>query len=75
MSQKDFVGEPCGCGECVQAGVSHLQQVRDPRSGKWLHGYELSRWYEARQRFRDAARAAVGAKGRHEKGFEKLVGD
>lgn len=73
MTQKDFIGEPCACGECVQAGVSYLQQVRDPRTGGWLHGYALSRWYEARERFREAARSAVGERGRHGSGFEPLV--
>lgn len=73
MSLKDFVGAPCDCGQCVQAGVNSLEQVRDPRSGAWLHGYDLKRWYEARQKFRDAARAAVGERGRHGQGFEKLV--
>ena len=73
MTAKDFVGPPCGCPQCQQAGVDALEQVRDPRSGAWLHGYELKRWYEARDRFRADARAAVGPRGRHASGFEKLV--
>lgn len=64
---------PCTCPECYQAGVSALPQRKDPRTLAWLHGYDLKRWYEARERFRTAARAAVGAHGRHANGFEKLV--
>lgn len=73
MNTKDFIGPPCSCGECVQAGMSQYEQVRDPLSGAWLHGYALKHWYDARERFRDAARAAVGDRGRHGGGFEKLV--
>lgn len=65
--------EPCQCHDCIVAGVSTRPQRLDPRDG-WLHGLALSRWYQARDRFRTAARAAVGAKGRHVNGFEQLVG-
>jgi hypothetical protein len=73
MNKSDFVGFPCGCGECVQAGVSNREQRRDPHTGKWLHGYALKRWYESRDRFQQLARAAAGKPGRHAAGFEKLV--
>lgn len=75
MSQKDFIGPPCDCGACRQANVDALEQVRDPRSGKWLHGYQLKAWYGARDKFREAARAAVGPRGRHASGFEKLAAE
>jgi hypothetical protein len=75
MNRSDFIQPPCTCGECQQAGVSGLEQRRDPRTGVLLHGYALKRWYAARETFRQAARAAVGATGRHAQGFEKLVND
>ena len=46
MKTQDFIREPCSCGECQQAGVSALEQRRDPWTGKWLHGYDLKRWYQ-----------------------------
>lgn len=73
MKPEDFIGAPCACGECMQAGVQTLETRRDRETGRWLHGYALKRWYEARDRFREQARAAVGAPGRHAKGFERLV--
>ena len=73
MRLQDFRSAPCSCPECRQAGVDALEQVRDPWSGRLLHGHDLRRWYEARDRFRTLARKAVGAPGRHGKGFEKLV--
>lgn len=74
MNRADFVGPPCGCGECVQAGVSQLPQRRDPHSGRMLHGYDLRGWYLAYERFRAAARAAVGPKAPRGGGFSKLAG-
>jgi len=73
MKPADHVGPPCSCPLCVQAGVTQLEARRDPRSGVWLHGYDLKRWYEARDQFRRAARSAVGEPGRHAKGFERLA--
>lgn len=70
---EDFIGPVCGCPECQQAGVADQEQRRDRQTGVMLHGYGLRRWLEAREQFRRAARAAVGPKGRHAKGFEKLV--
>lgn len=72
MTARDMIQPPCSCGECQQAGVSALEQRRDPQTGQWLHGYPLKRWYEARERFRTLARAAVGPRGRHANGLEKL---
>jgi hypothetical protein len=73
MRDADFIGAPCACPECSQAGVSDQPIRRDPRSGRWLHGYDLKRWLQAQQDFMRAARAAVGPKGRHAQGFEPLV--
>ena len=61
-SPADFIGPPCGCPACVQAVVNEHEQRRDPWTGKWLHGYDLKRWYEARERARAAYRAS-GPKG------------
>lgn len=55
MKPEDFRREPCTCPECIQAGVSTLEQVRDPQSGRWLCGYPLKRWYEAKAQFESAA--------------------
>lgn len=56
MRPEDFIAAPCACGACQQANVTQLEVRRDPRSGRWLHGYELKRWYEARQAAREAFR-------------------
>lgn len=73
MKQEDIYGPPCGCGECIQAGVELEQTRRDPHTGKMLHGYALRRGLDAFAEFTKLARAAVGARGRHAKGFEKLA--
>lgn len=73
MKPGDFIGEPCECHECFQAGIAGQSPRRDPRTGEWLHGYALKRWYEQFDLFRSSARAAVGERGRHGKGFEPLV--
>ncbi len=73
MNPRDITADPCGCGECIQANVANERQRRDPRSGALIHGYALRRWLDARDAFVKTARAAVGAKGRHGSGFEKLV--
>lgn len=65
MMLSDIEREPCGCVECQQAGVVGLKQRRDPRTGMWLHAYDLKRWYAARDAFRAAARKAIGGPGRH----------
>lgn len=65
--------EPCQCHDCIVAGVSTRPQRLDPRTREYLHGVALARWWSARDAFVKAARAAVGAKGRHANGFEKLV--
>lgn len=51
MKPQDFEQAPCHCPQCVQAGVSELPQIRDRHTGKWLHGYDLKRWVEARDSF------------------------
>lgn len=73
MKRSDFIGPSCDCVPCRQAGVNGREIVRDYHTGYWLHGYDLKRWYDARERFRQQARAAVGARGRHAAGLEKLV--
>lgn len=52
MKIEDFIGPPCGCHLCTVAGVSNLEIRRDPWTGRWLHGVDLRRWYQARERFR-----------------------
>lgn len=47
MRREDFERAPCKCPECQQAGVTDLEQRRDPQTGGWLHGYALRRWYDA----------------------------
>jgi hypothetical protein len=60
---EDFEREPCGCGECVQAGVSGRPQKRDPQTGKWLHGYDLKRLYQAQDSFWKKFKAMASTKG------------
>lgn len=59
-SRSDFEQAPCPCGECVQAGVAGFPQLRDWSSGKWLHGYDLKRVYEAKDAFWKKAHEAFG---------------
>jgi hypothetical protein len=51
MNTADFRRPPCQCLDCQQAGVNDLEQIRDPRSGSWLHGRDLKRWYLAEREF------------------------
>lgn len=60
--RQGFEGSPCGCEECLVAGVvdrpvrfvpvePHARVVLGLQStirGRWIHGWELARWYEAR---------------------------
>ncbi len=73
MKPVDYIGDCCECPECSQAGVSEKPIRRDPRSGAWMHGQALRRWYEAYENFQRLARTAVGGTGRHAAGFEPLV--
>ncbi len=73
MKPADYIGHCCDCALCRQADITDRPTRRDPWTGAMLHGYELKRWYEAYDYFLKRARAAVGPKGRQEKGFEKLV--
>jgi hypothetical protein len=68
MNLRDIQGEPCSCGQCVQAGVSDKPIRRDPHSGVFLHGYDLRRWYEARDGFLAKARKVVGTLAEREPG-------
>lgn len=58
MRIEDIEQPPCACGECVQAQVTDKPRRRDPRSGRLLHGYELKRWYQAK----DACLTSLKAK-------------
>ena len=60
MKHEDFERPPCPCPPCVQAGVSGRTQIRDHATGRWLHGYDLARWYAAREAFWAGCREAVG---------------
>lgn len=51
MKADDYQRDPCRCPDCVQAGVSDRMQIRDRYSGAWLHGYDLKRWWAARDQF------------------------
>ena len=51
MRREDISQPPCSCPDCRQAGVSDRPVVRDPHSGKLLHGQELRRYYEAADGF------------------------
>lgn len=62
MKREDHVKAPCGCPECIQAGVSKLEQVRDPQSGEWLHGYRLKSWYAAADKFLEQFKALANGK-------------
>jgi hypothetical protein len=57
MKPEDFRRGPCACPECRQAGVDEKPQLRDPQSGRWLHGYDLRRNYDAADRFRAQLKA------------------
>ena len=73
MSQ--HLGLVCGCDECHAHGVATEPQRRIPAASggsRWIHGRELRRWLDARAAFVQAARAAVGAPGRHQR-MERLV--
>lgn len=47
MRPADIQGPPCDCPECRQAQVSDKPILRDPDTGKWLHGYPLKRVHDA----------------------------
>jgi hypothetical protein len=62
VKYEDFITPPCSCGPCRQARVDHLEGRRDPATRAILHGYDLKRWYEARERYQQAM-AALKVKG------------
>lgn len=76
-------GDPCGCPECLAAGVASeptrfvpmwdddrdepekaieplTQSVQAP--GRWIHGYELRRWCDAKAKFYGLWARTVGLK-------------
>jgi hypothetical protein len=63
VKREDYERAPCACGDCHQAGVSHLNQRRDPFSGKWLCGYELKRLYNAKEACLAMAKQLAAKKG------------
>lgn len=70
-----MIGKPCGCGECIQAGVANEPTRRDPVTRRLLHGYDLRRGLDAFKRFQEVARAAVGPKSARGGVFKKLAGE
>ncbi len=65
---RSHFGIVCGCDECVVWGVASEPQRRVPAASggaRWIHGAELRRWLNAKAEFEAAARAAIGARGRH----------
>lgn len=56
----DNIGVPCGCQECLEAGVADQSQQKVPgEPGQppiWLHGWRLRRWFDERE----AVRAQFG---------------
>jgi hypothetical protein len=62
------LGLVCGCQECLEWDVATEPQRRVPAASggaRWIHGRELRQWLNAKAEFEAAARAAVGARGRH----------
>lgn len=51
LKTSDFERGPCDCGQCRQAGVDKLPQLRDPRSGTFLHGYPLKSLHASKDAF------------------------
>lgn len=74
MKAEDIYGDPCGCGECIQAGVAEEPTRRDPYSGRMIHGYELRRGLDAFKAFQQAARKAVGQPAGRGGDMKKLAG-
>lgn len=62
----DNIGAVCGCFECREAGVQFEPQRKVPADQyhtkpRWIHGYELKAWLEAREQARQQIRAAIDA--------------
>ena len=62
IKPEDYTRPPCPCVDCRQAGVSAREQIRDRVTGQFLHGYDLKRWYEARESFWKRFHEQVGRK-------------
>ena len=76
MSAK-LLGPVCGCDECHAFGVGTEPQRLVPSAAHFggsrlIHGRELSAWHKAKSETLSALRRAVGARGRHASGFERL---
>lgn len=63
MKREDFEGPPCHCPDCVRADVTEKPIRRDYRTGKWVHGYELRKLYEAEADFWNRVKAISDRKG------------
>jgi hypothetical protein len=63
MKRDDFEGPPCSCPDCTQAGIAGANTQRDPKTGKWLHGYALKRVLESRAEFWERVKAISDRKG------------
>ena len=62
MKREDHEGPPCSCPLCVAAGVDDKPIRRDYRSGKWVHGYDLKRLYDAQADFWNRVKAITDRK-------------
>lgn len=60
MKPRQAMGDPCSCGECLQAGVSDRPSVIDTKTGEQLHGYHLKGWLTERDKFLTEFRRVAG---------------
>ncbi len=63
MTREDFEGPCCHCSLCVMADVTDKPIRRDGTTGKWLHGRELRKAYEAEADFWAKVKAVSARKG------------
>ena len=55
-------GEPCGCGECIAAGVADVPVRKTPQDGL-IHGYKLAAFKRAEQAFKEKFQSWMRSKG------------
>lgn len=67
MKNADFIGTPCHCPACRQAGIAGECPRRDPDTGAWLHGEGLRRWLAARAKYRSMAAFTPAAEVTHDR--------
>jgi hypothetical protein len=63
VKREDYEGPPCHCEACVMADITDKPIRRDYRSGKWVHGYELKKLYQAEADFWNRVKAISDRKG------------